>query len=196
MYAVIPPVSTGDTGRWQTGAVKFRGAVVLAIIVLAALAWFGWQALGAQAPTLTTAPGAAPATGIPSDATPAVVEFVHDGDTLFLEDGRKVRLLGINTPEIGDNAECYGDEATALLRQLLPEGTDVWVQADVEPLDQYGRSLLFIYTDDATNINVELLKRGAAEVEQYSPNLLLRDELYSAEDAAREAGAGLWGACR
>ena len=72
----------------------------------------------------------------------------------------------------------------------------MWVQADVEPLDQYGRSLLFIYTDDATNINVELLKRGAAEVEQYSPNLLLRDELYSAEDAARAAGAGLWGACR
>ena len=134
--------------------------------------------------------------GIPSAATEAIVEYVHDGDTLFLTDGRKVRLLGINTPEIGDDRECYGDEATALLRALLPEGTRVWVLGDIEPLDQYGRSLLFIYTDDATNINLELLERGAAEVEQYPPNLLLQSELESAEDTARAAGVGLWAACR
>lgn len=135
------------------------------------------------------------ATGIPSTATAAVIEYVHDGDTVFLEDGRKVRLLGIDTPEIGEHAECYGEEAAALLRRLLPEGSEVWVLPDVEPLDQYGRSLLFIYTDDATNINLAMLQRGAAEVEQYAPNLMLRDELELAESEARHGAEGMWGSC-
>jgi micrococcal nuclease len=133
--------------------------------------------------------------GIPLGATPATIEYVHDGDTLFLTDGRKVRLLGINTPEIGDNRECYGDEAAAALRQLLPEGTAVWVLPDVEPADQYGRSLLFIYTDDAININLEMLGLGAAQVEMYSPNLLFESEILAAEREAQSAGLGLWGSC-
>jgi micrococcal nuclease len=176
--------------------------LVITLVVGAVVGWFVLEPTrvetGAiEVPTTTETVGdPVEAPSIPTTATPAVVRYVHDGDTLFLEDGRKVRLLGINTPEIGDNAECYGDEATALLRQLVPEGAPVWVQADIEPLDQYGRSLLFIYTADATNVNLELLAQGAAEVEQYSPNLLLEDELHRAEDAARSAGLGLWSACR
>jgi micrococcal nuclease len=135
-------------------------------------------------------------TGIPGDAVEAVIEYVHDGDTVFLTDGRKVRLLGINTPEIGDDRECYGEEATAELRQMLPEGTHVWVLSDIEPLDQYGRSLLFIYTDAGTNVNLELLELGAAEVEMYDPNWLYQAELESAESAARSQNLGLWGMCR
>ena len=166
-----------------------RVIALLAIIAVVVVAWLLLRggAPGAVAPTA----GA----GIPVGATAAVVEYVHDGDTLFLDDGRKVRMLGINTPEIGENAECYGDEATAVLRGLLPEGTHVWVQHDVEPLDQYGRSLLFVYTDDGANVNLALLSAGAAEVEMYEPNVLLRDEVYAAQDAARGAGLGLWGAC-
>lgn len=175
--------------------------IVLIVAVLAVVAYFGVSqgtAPGtAPGTTPDTAPGAAAPepSGIPADATEAVVEYVHDGDTLFLTDGRKVRMLGINTPEIGENLECYGDEATALTRSLLPEGAHVWVQQDVEPQDQYGRSLLFVYTDDGTNVNLELLREGAAEVEMYEPNVLLRDEVYAAEDAARSADLGLWGAC-
>lgn len=169
--------------------------IVLILVVFAVVFWFT-QRTG-PADSIASAPEAsAPATsGIPADATEAVVEYVHDGDTIFLTDGRKVRMLGINTPEIGEHAECYGDEATALTRALLPEGTHVWVQHDLEPLDQYGRSLLFVYTDDGTNVNLELLREGAAEVEMYTPNVLLRDEVYAAEDAARNADLGLWAAC-
>jgi len=78
--------------------------------------------------------------GIPSAATEAWVEYVHDGDTLFLQAGRKVRLLGINTPEVGAHLECEGDEATAAPRAMFPEGTHVWVQHEPDPLDQYGHS--------------------------------------------------------
>ena len=132
---------------------------------------------------------------VPDGAQPATVEYVHDGDTLFLTDGRKVRLLGIDTPEVGDNLECYGDEATSALRALLPEGTDVSVLSDVEPLDQYGRSLLFVYLPDGTNVNIAMVRSGAAEVVQYDPNWLLQDELRAAEEAAYSEGAGLWGSC-
>jgi len=142
-----------------------------------------------------TATSEADEPSIPSAATVAVIEFVVDGDTVFLDDGRKVRLLGIDTPEVGDNLECYGDEATTLLRQLLPEGTPVWVLPDIDPLDQYGRSLLFIYTDAATNVNLELVRQGAAEVVQYDPNFLLQDALRAAERQAQSVGAGRWGSC-
>ncbi|MEO5919517.1 MAG: thermonuclease family protein [Pseudolysinimonas sp.] len=132
---------------------------------------------------------------VPESAVPATIEYVHDGDTLFLTDGTKVRLLGIDTPEIGDHLECYGDEATALLRSLLPEGTGVLVLADVQPLDQYGRSLLFIYTSDGDLVNLTLIEAGAAEAVVLPPNVLFAEELESAEDAAQAAGAGMWGAC-
>ena len=169
----------------------------LALVLLVALVVVGFLAV--RGGWLDgSSPVAAPTAveeGIPADATEAVVEYVHDGDTLFLDDGRKVRLLGVNTPEIGENLECYGPEATDLLRSLLPEGSHVWVQHDIEPLDQYGRSLLFVYTDDGKNVNLELLREGAAEVEMYRPNVLLSDEIHTAEDAARAAGLGLWGSC-
>ena len=195
----------------------FRAATVVLLVVAVALAayfvltWRGqpfaaWLGTGGTTQPAEPAPATAPeagdaaiaetvAGGIPSQATEATIEYVHDGDTLFLDDGRKVRMLGINTPEIGANLECYGDEATELLRLLLPEGTHVWVIPDIEPLDQYGRSLLFIYRDDATNINLEMLRQGAAEVEMYSPNLLLQDEIEAAESAAITGSAGMWGAC-
>ena len=155
-----------------------------------------WQT-GASPPGVA-GPGASdPGTlhPVPTDATPATIEYVHDGDTLFLSDGTKVRLLGIDTPEIGENLECYGDEATALLRSLLPEGSAVMVLADVQPLDQYGRSLLFIYTADDTLVNLTLIEEGAAEAVVLEPNVMFADELEAAEDAAQSAGAGMWGAC-
>lgn len=170
---------------------KVVGAVLI-VLVLAAVAYFG---VASQQPAAAPRPAPSTADGIPAGATEAAVEYVHDGDTLFLDDGRTVRLLGVNTPEIGEHLECYGPEATDLLRSLLPEGAPVWVVHDVEPLDQYGRSLLFVYTADGLNVNLELLREGAAEVEMYKPNVLLRDEVYAAQDAARDARLGLWGAC-
>jgi micrococcal nuclease len=167
---------------------RLLGALLLAAAVIAIV-------LFAPALVQRLSPTPVAAAGIPDGATPATVDYVHDGDTLFLADGRKVRLLGIDTPEIGEHAECWGEEATTILRELLPQGTSVWVLPDIEPLDQYGRSLLFVYTDDATNINLAMLERGAAEVEQYAPNLLLQAELEGAMSTARAGAVGMWGAC-
>ncbi len=181
--------------------------LVLVLVIAAIVAWYLYSTLEPRATDTLVGSGTgipsgaaeAPVddgTGIPREATEATIEFVHDGDTVFLTDGRKVRLLGINTPEIGDEHECYGDEATSELRRMLPQGSLAWVLGDVEKLDQYGRSLLFIYTDAGTNVNLELLELGAAEVEMYDPNWLFEDELEQAEADARAADLGLWGACR
>jgi micrococcal nuclease len=173
-------------------------AIVIVLIAIVAAVAVWWVAQATTVRTGTGGPlyGSPTDLGIPVGATEATVEFVHDGDTLFLTDGRKVRLLGVDTPEIGDHLECYGDEATALLRSLLPEGTSVHVLADTQPLDQYDRSLLLLWLDDATFVNLELIEQGAAEAVVLEPNLLYAAEFETAEDAAQAGDLGLWGACR
>ena len=132
---------------------------------------------------------------IPTTAVPATVDYIHDGDTLFLTDGTKVRLLAVDTPEVGDNAECYGDEATAYLRGLLPRGSTIYTQMDVEPTDRYGRSLLFIWTSTGELVNLSLVEQGYAEAVFIGANRLYEAQVEAAEDAAQDAGRGIWGAC-
>jgi len=142
----------------------------------------------------------------PSAAVAMIVEHVHDGDTLFLRtaqantlvattDAVKVRLLGIDTPEVGDRAECFGDQATEQLRTLLPDSSRTWITADQDPADQYGRSLFYLWTEDGSFVNYELVARGAAESVMIAPNDAYYPLLRAAEDAARAAGAGMWGVC-
>ena len=136
---------------------------------------------------------------IPAEAQKATVNYVYDGDTLFLttpaDSNLKVRLLAVDTPEVGDNAECYGDAATAYLRSVAIEGSTVYTLADKEPLDQYGRSLLFLWTADGNPINLSLVQNGYAEAVFIGQNRLYEDEVEAAEDAAQAAGTGMWGAC-
>jgi len=169
--------------------------MLIAIVAIAAVLAVLWWAQPREANVPVPVPAAAGPVAVPADARDAWVAYVHDGDTLFLQDGRKVRLLGVDTPEIGDTAECYGDEATALLRSMLPEGAHLRVLADVQRLDRYGRSLLFLWTDDGASVNLTLLEQGAAEAVVLEPNVLFASELEAAEDRAQAAGAGMWGAC-
>jgi endonuclease YncB( thermonuclease family) len=199
----------------QNRAVKTGRALlaVLLVVALAALLFLGGERGWLQLPTGVAVPpvsegappDAAPADpavpadpvdpAVPAGAGEAWIEYVHDGDTLFFTDGRKVRLLGIDTPEVGDHAECYGDVARERLRALLPEGTHVRTVADVQALDQYGRSLLFLFTDDGALVNLGLIRDGYAEAVVLEPNVLWAAEVEAAEDAAQAASRGIWGAC-
>lgn len=142
----------------------------------------------------------------PAEAVPVTVDYVHDGDTLFVypqastavlgnTEKTKVRLLGIDTPEVGDNAECYGDEATAALRAILPEGSTAWALTDTNPADKYGRSLLLLWTEDGRFVNNDMLASGNATVLQIDPNRAHTELFRASEAAAAASGAGLWGAC-
>jgi micrococcal nuclease len=174
---------------------RFRHSRSLTALVLLPL-----LAACTPVPSSTPQPTAsAPTISVPATATSATVNYVHDGDTLFLttpaDANLKVRLIGVDTPEVGDSAECYGDEATELLRSLLPEGSEVVVAPDVEPFDRYGRSLLYVFTPDGTFVNFELVRQGAGEALRVGENDAYYPELVEAQDAAADAALGIWGAC-
>lgn len=128
-----------------------------------------------------------------------------DGDTVLLR-GRgvgplparptRVRVLLIDTPEVHAEQECFGPEAAARAGELLPEGSTVRVQADRDPDDRFGRSLLHIWNSDGINLGQALVREGYAEVLVVRPNELYRDRFEQAEADARAARRGLWQACR
>lgn len=151
---------------------------------------------------------AGPATGPSAHLTgpPAVdgptatgtIVSITDGDTVrMLVDGQelRVRLIGLDTPELRDPLECFGPEATAALEALAPPGTQVGYAYDRDSRDRYERELLYLFTADGTLINLTLVERGYAEALLVEPNDRYWPELQAAERAARDAGLGLWGAC-
>lgn len=132
----------------------------------------------------------------------AIVAEVIDGDTVVVEmEGRsdRVRLIGIDTPEATGGflpVECYGDEASAFTRSLLPIGTSVLLTRDVEPRDRYDRLLAYVHrAGDGLFVNLEIAARGYAEALIIEPNTTHAEVFYGAAAAARNQGLGLWGAC-
>jgi micrococcal nuclease len=130
-----------------------------------------------------------------------VVHLV-DGDTLDVVVGgttERVRLLGIDTPETvapDRPVECFGREASARLAELLPEGTVVALERDVEARDRYGRLLAYVTrAADGLFVNAELARGGYAELLTIAPNRARAGELGAAVAEARRAGRGRWGAC-
>ena len=123
----------------------------------------------------------------PSDASTGWVRYVVDGDTIELADGRKVRYLGINTPERG---QPFYEEAKALNAQLVA-GKQVRLEFDMDTRDQYGRVLAHVFVD-GTHVNLELVRQGYANVYTVPPNLKYSEDLRAAERIARERQRGLW----
>jgi micrococcal nuclease len=124
------------------------------------------------------------------------VQYVIDGDTVVLANGLHVRLLQIDTPEAQER-ECYGAQARALLRRLIPPGTTVRVESDplLDRVDRYGRLLRYLFRG-SVNLNLELVRSGAATVWFYRGDRgRYARQLLTAALAARAAHRGLWGAC-
>lgn len=148
------------------------------------------------------APGWAAPADDDADSERASVTAVVDGDTIEMEfAGRRhrVRLLGIDSPESVHPElpeQCYGKEATEALSRLLPPGTDIVVERDVELHDRYQRLLLYVYRrSDGLFVNHWLVESGLAEAVFYPPNIHFRPEIQQARQQARASGRGLWGHC-
>ncbi|MCK9397343.1 MAG: thermonuclease family protein [Methylobacter sp.] len=123
------------------------------------------------------------------------VKTVYDGDTVVLEDDRKIRFLGINTPEIQHRdkpADAGGDEAKRWLIDKL-RNTRVRLEVGVEKTDKYGRTLAHLFTEKKEHINLQLVAAGLAEVSIYPPELHYAAELLKAQDQAEQAKLGIWG---
>ena len=153
-------------------------------------------------PSVATDPSAGTEPTVAAEPNAEVVRVV-DGDTIVARiDGRdeRVRLIGIDTPESvrpDTAAECFGAEASAFTASLLPEGTPVRLERDVEARDDYDRLLAYVHrAADGMFVNLEIVRAGYASVLTYPPNVAHSQEFVLAARDAEAASRGLWAACR
>jgi micrococcal nuclease len=122
-----------------------------------------------------------------------VVESITDGDTFRTTDGQRVRFIGIDTPEV-DQDQCFADEATAALEALIPPGSTVRLELDVDPVDRFGRTLAYVHRgEDDLDVGLQLATDGYALQLTVPPNVAREAAIAAAVAAARDAGRGLWG---
>jgi len=131
----------------------------------------------------------------PGGSESGIVWYVNDGDTLRLTDGRRIRLLQIDAPEL--HGDCFGKAALSALRRLTPKGTRITLVSDprLDQKDAYGRLLRYVIVA-GRNVNVELVREGAV-----SPYFFRKQRgrhagaLLDAVEEARAEQRGYWGAC-
>ncbi len=169
----------------------------LVAIAAAAVALIGY-ALTRQQPGTATPSAAPPAklpllkpgelrSIVPAGAERVRVKSVTDGDTIALEDGRKVRYIGIDTPERGENF--YADASR--LNASLVIGRDVWLEFDVEKQDSYRRLLAYVYADERL-VNAEIIRAGLGRMYTFPPNVKHAEALRAAQREAIDAQRGTW----
>lgn len=130
----------------------------------------------------------------------ASVTKVIDGDTIDVKlangSEERVRYIGMDTPEVHGQVECYGREASAY-NECLVGGKTVWLELDVQERDRYGRLLAYVYldSDGQAMVNAILLSQGYAQIMTVPPNVKYADRFLRLQQEARGAGRGLWGAC-
>ncbi len=146
-------------------------------------------------PTLTPTP-----TPIPSPSpldpryTDTTVINVIDGDTFTIEEGKVVRMIGMDTPETvhpSKPVQCYGKEASAKTTELI-EGQKVRLEKDVSETDKYKRLLRYVWKGDVL-INELLVQEGYAQSSSYPPDIKYQDRFVTAQQEARDNQKGLWG---
>jgi micrococcal nuclease len=132
-----------------------------------------------------------PAPGLDSQRDQSIndlyVSKIIDGDTYELSDGRTIRLIGVDTPEIDMP---FYDEAIAFAESLLA-GKRITMEFDKEKTDKYGRSLVYIYLDSML-INEIITGRGLGIVYLFESNLKYASRLIDAQKRARAANLGIW----
>ncbi len=131
----------------------------------------------------------------PGELEPAMVTQIYDGDTLRLGDGRRIRILGINAPELGRDGAAdqpYARDAMRAVETFFAGGRQAFLVFDRELQDHYGRYLAHVYRRDGANLERYLLVRGLGYQIAIPPNLALTDCLAQAEREAREARKGVW----
>lgn len=118
-----------------------------------------------------------------------VVGQIVDGDTFYCRDGRKVRLIGIDSPERQQRP--YGAKARQALLRLLPEGTGVKLEHDVSTRDRYGRLLAYVWIRGSL-VNEAMVRGGWAVLYTVPPNVKYAKRLGRAQNEARARVTGLW----
>ncbi len=126
---------------------------------------------------------------------------VVDGDTLVLSPDEKIRLIGVNTPETKHPkkpVECFGQQAKEFTKKMV-SGKKMRLEFDevnraLGHKDRYGRTLAYVYLDDGTFLNAEIIRQGYGHAYTGFPFRYL-EQFRSLERQARRRGTGLWLDC-
>lgn len=127
----------------------------------------------------------------------ATVSAVIDGDTIVLADGKKLRYIGIDTPETKHpvkGVQCFGKEASEKNKQLV-DGKTIRIERDVSDTDRYGRLLRYVWVNDVF-VNDELVLTGYAYAATFPPDVKYASLFKTSAATAREKNVGLWNACK
>ncbi len=139
------------------------------------------------APTITVAP---------YEKQKVKVVRVIDGDTIEIEGNKKVRYIGINTPELHDSRrpiQCYGQISADENRRLV-EGKEIFIQKDVSEVDKYKRLLRYVWVEDIF-VNDYLVRQGFAQVSTFPPDVKYQQQFLEAQEEAKVNNRGLWREC-
>ncbi len=141
------------------------------------------------------------------DYSDILVTRAVDGDTLVLENNERVRLIGIDTPEMHESNKLNRDaqrlgQDVEIIKQLgrrsyeftkkLVEGKRVRLEFDVERYDKYKRLLAYVYLLNGTFLNAEIVQQGYASLMTYPPNVKYADLFLKLYTEARQNQRGLW----
>lgn len=141
---------------------------------------------------------------LPDDAEPMRVDKVHDGDSINLTEPdddwyEQYRQIGIQAPEIEGyrDEECFGPVSAEFTKELVPEGSIVWIQQDISDKDPNGRFLRHIFIEDEDTgeyylLSEVLVRGGYARARSYPPDDLYDDVLLEAQEYAQETMSGMW----
>ena len=122
------------------------------------------------------------------------VKWVVDGDTVVLSNGRKLRYIGINAPELEHNdrkAEPYARESKQF-NAVLVNRKNIRLEFDKERTDQYKRLLAYVFLKNGTFVNAEILSNGYAYLLYHRPNTKHNSTLLNSQRAAMSAQKGIW----
>lgn len=152
----------------------------------------GPRRLGAIFATLAMAASLLAGCSPPSDAADRLCVSVIDGDTIVLDSREHVRLIGVNTPETDPRiaVQYFGKQATHFTRRMV-QGHHVRLEYDQTRRDKYGRTLAYVYLEDGTFLNLEIVKQGYGYAFTRYPFRFM-ERFREAERGARKADRGLW----
>ncbi len=149
-------------------------------------------------PTVTTTQDHVNQNGQVIGATSQTAKVIRvvDGDTFEIENGVKVRLIGIDTPEVVDPrkpVQCFAKEASNETKSLI-EGSSVSLVKDISETDKYGRLLRYVYKGDLL-VNDYLVRNGYAKASTVPPDVAMSTRFLDAQKEASVKKLGLWSKC-
>lgn len=179
--------------------------VLVAFSILIIFLGLGFLWFGSPTPLVETTPEATRSAVASVEGEQALVTKVIDGDTIEIEGGIKVRLLGIDTPETKDPRRpvgCFGKEAANETKRLV-EGSMVILEKDISETDKYRRLLRYVFlpldpqssSGQMLFVNDYLIREGFAKTLTYPPDVKYTEQFLKAQTEAKVNKKGLWGRC-